>query len=93
MVSAPPFWKDDLDSGQVTNANLSDYMLPSMLDIPAELVSYALESGKDEIHGIGEMTLPPVAPAIANALFDATGIRVHTLPLTAERVLRALRNE
>src|SRR5574341_151842 len=81
------------DGGQVTNANLSDYMLPSMLDIPPELVSYAVECDTDEIHGIGEMSLPPVAPAIANALFDATGVRVYDLPLTAERVLRALRNE
>ncbi len=81
------------DNGQVTNANLSDYMLPSMLDIPPELVSYAIESDLDEIHGIGEMTLPPVAPAIANALFDATGVRIFDLPLTAERVLRALKNE
>jgi len=81
------------DGGQVTNANLSDYMLPSMLDIPPELVSYAIENDQDEIHGIGEMTLPPVAPAIANALFDAAGVRIFDLPLTAERVLRALKNE
>jgi CO/xanthine dehydrogenase Mo-binding subunit len=43
------------------------------------------------MHGIGEMTLPCVAPAIANALYDATGLRLRDLPLSAERVWRAAR--
>jgi len=81
------------DGGQVTNANLSDYMVPSILDIPEEITSYAIESEVGEFHGIGEMTLPPVSPAIANAIFDATGVRIRDLPLTAERLLRALQNE
>jgi CO/xanthine dehydrogenase Mo-binding subunit len=42
------------------------------------------------MHGIGEMTLPPVAPAIANAIEDAVGVRIKDLPITAEKVLRAL---
>jgi len=81
------------NDGTVANANLADYMVPSMLDIPAQLTSYALEHEGAEFHGIGEMTLPPVAPAIANAIFDATGVRIYDLPLTAERVLRSIRNE
>lgn len=81
-----------VDGGQVTNPNLSDYMIPSFLDIPAELDSMSLEADHGEFHGIGEMTLPPVAPAIANAIFDAVGIRIRDLPLTAEKVLRALNN-
>jgi CO/xanthine dehydrogenase Mo-binding subunit len=79
-----------LDSGQVVNPNLSDYMIPSFLDVPTELHSYLIESEHGEFHGIGEMTLPPVAPAIANAIFDAVGVRIRDLPITAEKVLRAL---
>jgi CO/xanthine dehydrogenase Mo-binding subunit len=46
-----------------------------------------------DIHGIGEMTLSCVALALANALYDALGFRIHTLPLTAERILRALQSD
>ena len=82
-----------IDNGQVINANLSDYMIPSFLDVPIELGSDTLESDADEFHGIGEMTLPPVAPAIANAIEDAVGVRLRALPITAEKVLRALRDK
>lgn len=80
-----------LDEGRVVNANLSDYRIPSFTDIPLELRSHALESGAGEFHGIGEMTLPPVAPAIANAIYDAVGVRIRDLPITAEKILRAIR--
>jgi CO/xanthine dehydrogenase Mo-binding subunit len=78
------------DNGQIVNPNLSDYMIPSFLDVPAELNSVLVESEHGEFHGIGEMTLPPVAPAIANAIFDAVGVRITSLPITSEKVLRAL---
>jgi CO/xanthine dehydrogenase Mo-binding subunit len=82
-----------IDEGQIVNPNLSDYLIPSFLDIPDQLESLSLEADHGEFHGIGEMTLPPVAPAIANAVFDAVGIRIRDLPLTAEKVLRALNNK
>ncbi len=83
-----------LDSGQLVNPNLSDYMIPSFLDLPLEMTSRSLESDDPdaEIHGVGEMTLPVVAPAIGNALFHATGVRIYDLPMTAERVYTALHN-
>jgi CO/xanthine dehydrogenase Mo-binding subunit len=81
------------DGGQATNPNLSDYMIPSFRDVPLELVSICLESKDGEMHGIGEMTLPPVAPAVANAVEDALGVRINDLPITAEKVLRALREK
>jgi CO/xanthine dehydrogenase Mo-binding subunit len=81
------------DGGQVTNANLSDYMIPSFRDAPSELNSVSLETERGEMYGIGEMTLPPVAPAIANAIEDAVGVRIKDLPITAEKVLRALREK
>jgi CO/xanthine dehydrogenase Mo-binding subunit len=81
------------DGGQATNPNLADYAIPSIRDIPVELISVCIESGEGEMHGIGEMTLPPVAPAIANAIEDATGVRIKDLPITAEKVLRALKEK
>jgi len=81
------------DGGQATNPNLADYAIPSIRDIPAELISTCIESGEGEMHGIGEMTLPPVAPAVANAIEDAVGVRIKDLPITAEKILRALREK
>jgi len=81
------------DGGQAMNPNLADYAIPSIRDIPAELISVCIESDEGEMHGIGEMTLPPVAPAIANAIEDAIGVRIRDLPITAEKVLRAIREK
>lgn len=81
------------DGGQATNPNLSDYPIPSIRDMPAEIISTCIESPGGELHGIGEMTLPPVAPAIANAIEDAVGVRITDLPITAEKVLRLLQEK
>jgi CO/xanthine dehydrogenase Mo-binding subunit len=79
--------------GQVVNPNFSDYLIPSILDVPVALTSAALvsEDPDAELHGVGEMTIPATSPAIANAVYQATGVRVTDLPLTPERVLRAIR--
>lgn len=77
--------------GTLSNPNLSDYMIPSVVDVPPVITSTAIESEtSDEVHGVGEMALPAVSPAVSNALFAATGVRLTDLPLTPERVLRAL---
>ncbi len=81
------------DGGQVVNTNLSDYNIPSLRDLPLDLESVCIEADDDELHGIGEMTLPPVSPAIANAIEDAIGVRITDLPITAEKVLRALKEK
>jgi CO/xanthine dehydrogenase Mo-binding subunit len=77
--------------GTLSNPNLSDYMIPSIVDVPT-ITSSALESDDPdaELHGVGEMALPAVSPAVSNALFAATGVRLTDLPLTPERILRAL---
>ena len=79
------------DRGQILNANLGDYNLPSFEDIPMNLYSGAIESpASDEVHGIGETLLPPVMAAIGNAVYNAVGARIRDLPLSAERILQEL---
>jgi CO/xanthine dehydrogenase Mo-binding subunit len=79
------------DHGQLLNANLGDYNIPSFEDIPKTLNLHALEhAGSEDLHGIGETLLPPVMAAIGSALYNAVGVRIQDLPLTAEKVLREL---
>jgi CO/xanthine dehydrogenase Mo-binding subunit len=82
------------DNGQLQNGNLGDYMIASTDDMPRELSINVLENREHpEIHGVGETSLPAVVPAIANAVAHATGVRIVDLPVTAEKVLRALREQ
>ncbi len=80
------------DNGQLQNGNLGDYMIVSLEDLPEVEVSLLEHPKKSEIHGIGETSLPPVMPAIGNAIYRATGVRITDLPITPEKVLRALRD-
>ncbi|RME48813.1 MAG: xanthine dehydrogenase subunit D, partial [Chloroflexi bacterium] len=79
------------ESGQVINPNLSDYMIPSFLDLPASMDHTLMERPEAAAHGLGETALPPVPAAVGNAVADALGIRIYDLPITPEKVLRALR--
>jgi CO/xanthine dehydrogenase Mo-binding subunit len=79
-------------SGTLTNGNLAEYMIPSIVDMPPSFSETILETiGTIEVHGIGETSLPAIAPAIANAVRHATGVRPTRLPLTPEAVLRLIR--
>ena len=75
--------------------NLHDYLIPTIGDVP-EVVSILVESGDPAgpygAKGIGEHALIPTAPAIVNAIRDAVGGAVRSLPATPERVLEAMRN-
>jgi CO/xanthine dehydrogenase Mo-binding subunit len=77
------------EDGQVVNANLSDYPVPSPADLPVSLTQELMERDGAEIHGLGETALPPVPAAIANAV-ASLGVHVTTLPLTPEAVLEAI---
>jgi CO/xanthine dehydrogenase Mo-binding subunit len=83
------------NDGQVVNASLADYKIPGMLDVPKHLVAESVEVPHEEgpygAKGIGETGMFSVSPAIANALADAIGVRILEIPLTPERVLRAIR--
>jgi len=79
------------DDGQLTNPNLSDYMIPSILDLPGHIASVVIEDHHHgDVHGVGEMAIPAVPPAVAAAIHDAVGVWLHDLPFTPEKVLRAL---
>src|SRR3954466_3487226 len=88
------FEKMEFDAGQVTNASLADYKIPSMHDVPATMTSEAVESeqvgGPFGAKGVGESGTFGVSPAIANAIEDAVGVRLTSLPLSAESVYRGL---
>jgi CO/xanthine dehydrogenase Mo-binding subunit len=75
--------------GQVANANLSDYNVPGIGDLPRRFTHEIVEREGAEVHGLGETVLPPVPAAIGNALYSL-GLEVHELPISAERVLAAV---
>ncbi len=79
----------DFADGQVANANLSDYNLPSAGDLPTRFTHELIEREGAEAHGLGETLLPPVPAAIGNAL-HSLGVDLHELPMTPERVLEAV---
>ncbi len=82
------------DGGQLVNPSLVDYRLPLFTDLPGEFDSIIMEGGGGPgprgVKGVAEGGGLPVAPAIANAVAAATGARITALPLTPERVWRAL---
>ena len=84
------------EEGQVQTLSMGDVKTPTIQDIP-ELATVLVESpGGNGPYGaktIGEQPLPPVAPAIANAVYDAVGVRIQDLPITAEKVLAALKSK
>jgi CO/xanthine dehydrogenase Mo-binding subunit len=81
--------------GMIANTTLSTYLIPTALDIPVEVKSVVLEyadpGGPWGARGVGEMPYIGVAPAIAAAIYDATGVWLHDLPFTPEKVVVALR--
>ena len=88
------FERMDFDAGQVTNASLADYKIPGLHDLPPvidnQAVDAATASGPFGAKGVGESGTFGVSPAIANAIEDAVGVRITSLPLTPETVYRAL---
>jgi xanthine dehydrogenase YagR molybdenum-binding subunit len=84
----------DARLGIVLNANLEEYLVPTVADVPA--IEHARVGVADPAanstgaKGIGEPPIIPTAPAIANAVFDAIGVRMTEGPLTRKRILEAL---
>ncbi|HEX9879071.1 MAG TPA: xanthine dehydrogenase family protein molybdopterin-binding subunit [Candidatus Binatia bacterium] len=83
------------EGGRVATANFGDYKIPTVRDIPVlktALIPSNIGSGPYGSMSIGETPLIPTAAAVANALADAVGVRIRSLPITAEKVLEALKS-
>jgi CO/xanthine dehydrogenase Mo-binding subunit len=83
-----------VDDGRPQNPNFSDYKIPCTLDVPPLKIGFAESyepTGPFGAKGLGELGLDPTAAVIANAVHDACGVRITQLPITAEKIYRALR--
>jgi CO/xanthine dehydrogenase Mo-binding subunit len=84
------------EKGYLKNGNFLDYKVPTVKDVPpvqAVIVESDEQDGPFGAKGIGEPGLVPTAPAIANAIYDAVGVRIKDLPITPEKVLKALKEK
>jgi xanthine dehydrogenase molybdenum-binding subunit len=85
-----------VEEGRVLNPSFHDYKLPTACDIP-EIHFYPIETqdkgGPYGAKGVGEAPLIPTAAAIANAVSNAIGVKIDALPMTPEKVLKALKDK
>ncbi len=80
-------------NGRLLNTEFSTYILPTAEDQPEiipEIVEHPYPDGPYGAKGFGEQPLMGIAPAIANAVYDAVGVRIKDLPITPEKIWRAL---
>jgi xanthine dehydrogenase molybdenum-binding subunit len=82
------------EEGRILNPSFRDYKIPTVWEmgfpLKVEFVETDDETGPFGAKGVGEPGLVPTAPAIANAIYDAVGLRVRDLPITPEKLLAAL---
>lgn len=79
--------------GRALNPSFSDYFLPTAMDVPDVVMSHVITDEATGPYGakcVGEPALVPTAPAITNAIYNAVGVRIRSLPATPEKVLAAL---
>lgn len=88
------FEKVDIEEGQIMNPSLESYKIPTACDLPQNVSILFVEEPHPEgpygAKGLAEPATAPTAAAIANAIFNATGIRIREVPLTAEKIQMAL---
>ncbi|MBU5333256.1 xanthine dehydrogenase family protein molybdopterin-binding subunit [Anaerocolumna aminovalerica] len=85
-----------LQNGRVLNKSFVDYKIPTADDAPELIVKYvehAEPTGPYGARGVGEPLMVPGAPCIANAIYNAIGVRFHRMPITSEDILKALKEK
>lgn len=96
-LSAALFEQMVFDQGHPRNPNLADYRIASTLDIPASVEPLIVEVPQDDgpfgARGVGEHSSIAAAPAVANAIYRATGVRLSSLPVSSESVWLALQSK
>ena len=90
-LSAALYGQITLTKGQVDQSNFSDYRFMNLAESPK--VSVLVIPDKGRPGGIGEPGLPPIAPALANAIFDATGRRIRSLPISKQKFITVEKRE
>jgi CO/xanthine dehydrogenase Mo-binding subunit len=84
-----------MKDGRVHTPLLSNYLIPTVLDVPDRVKSVILEfaepNGPWGVRGMAEMPFMPLAPAIAAAIHNATGVWIDEFPFTPDRVLKQLK--
>ena len=87
----------DPESGRILNASLMDYKIPTTEDVPRSMDAHFVETPQKDgpygARGVGEHTMIPTPAAVANAVFKACGVRITDMPITAEKVWRALKKK
>jgi CO/xanthine dehydrogenase Mo-binding subunit len=85
------------EAGAMLNSNFTDYKIARASDMPEEHVVTLIENPQSDgpygARGIGELTMLSIPPAIANAVFDASGVQLFDLPMRQERVWAAIKKQ
>jgi CO/xanthine dehydrogenase Mo-binding subunit len=92
MENANPYYPTD----NLKPKTLGDYIIPTTMDVPpmqSFIVEYPSANGPYGAKGIGEMTANTASPAIANAIYDAIGVWINDIPVTPEKILKALESQ
>jgi len=83
--------------GSMLNDNFTDYKIARASDMPDEHIVMLIENPQTDgpygARGIGELTMLSIPPAVANAIFDATGAHIFNLPMTPESVWKAIKEQ